>query len=518
MVALKVISLKISRPDLWSSPAEMQAYFTTLDKAENPIDRPLTEYMSKYLNLMHMVWMGASFSTCLDTYGPLIARLSQMLPDREIMMWTDAATYTDPKMLSWAKSQHIRLIPIDAVFDSAHPMFNQRLFDYEDRIVETNYARKADMLRYEILYRFGGIYLDEDVNPNNIYVTEDDEIGNHPLFSTQRRFGYTRELLQVGDKLIAAVSNNDMMSAVEPGMPEYRRLIQAVADAAQLPYDQLKQMNKKTRSTMPAYAKGGTLFNKYEFWSTQMTTGPALVTRAMPVTDPKDYLYKREEKTARAWVKSIETRYANWHPATDIESDQMVTRIIESTRRRLFRNRLDLTRYTFLLERCRVTPKYGNPFASVETAILAHLKSNLGRYRIKYVFANSCASYERLWKWVDRTQSAAELGKGANRCLFKALKRSVKQQDGELMDYLISKWTRDMWLTKRERETGSAQPVFTRAYRLLNAAGTLQEITPWSKIEGLINASLADIEGDTSNEAEALRRSLMNGRKEFYTS
>ena len=78
---------------------------------------------------LHQIWLGSNLP---DIYNPLIEKLRDLHPDWEYKLWTDRDV---------------------ADFD----FHNKDLF-----VKSKNFGQKSDILRYEILNSFGGIYLDLD--------------------------------------------------------------------------------------------------------------------------------------------------------------------------------------------------------------------------------------------------------------------------------------------------------------------------------------------------------------------
>lgn len=85
--------------------------------------------------VFHRIWLGA------DDGDPIPERFERywdgfkaLHPDYEFVTWSD------PNDLGWLRDRE--------VFDRA-----------------TTHAGRADVLRYEIMYRYGGIYVDTDVEP-----------------------------------------------------------------------------------------------------------------------------------------------------------------------------------------------------------------------------------------------------------------------------------------------------------------------------------------------------------------
>ncbi len=81
--------------------------------------------------IVHLIWVGpktppAIFKNCVEA-------IRTYLPEWECILWTD---------------KEVRKLTLT----------NQKYYDEE-----TNYGAKSDILRYELLYRFGGVYLDVDM-------------------------------------------------------------------------------------------------------------------------------------------------------------------------------------------------------------------------------------------------------------------------------------------------------------------------------------------------------------------
>lgn len=78
---------------------------------------------------LHQIWLGSELPSI---YKPLIKQLKALHPDWEYRLWTE-------------DDVHLMKFP------------NKSLF-----LESQNYGQKSDILRYEILHRYGGIYLDLD--------------------------------------------------------------------------------------------------------------------------------------------------------------------------------------------------------------------------------------------------------------------------------------------------------------------------------------------------------------------
>lgn len=91
--------------------------------------------MKKIPNILHMIWVGADSPQ--DYFGKNLAIWKELMPDWEFKVWTN----TD--------------LTIDNIDES-----------YLNLINKTNIgAQKADLLRYYVVNKFGGYYVDADTIP-----------------------------------------------------------------------------------------------------------------------------------------------------------------------------------------------------------------------------------------------------------------------------------------------------------------------------------------------------------------
>ena len=132
--------------------------------------------------IAHVIWIGpkkppAVFTKCLES-------IKKFLPDWELWMWTDADI----------------------------PGFNLVNKQYYDE--EVNYGAKADILRYEILYRHGGVYFDVDFE----------------ILKSLDRLNYTYEFYTgLLPKKYKSVMANAIIGCV-PGHPILKECVESIKD------------------------------------------------------------------------------------------------------------------------------------------------------------------------------------------------------------------------------------------------------------------------------------------------
>ncbi|QYN23794.1 TcdA/TcdB catalytic glycosyltransferase domain-containing protein [Amycolatopsis sp. DSM 110486] len=145
---------------------------------------PLAKTTSTPL-LMHAIWLGGplrdagTMSAFRENFGGAAARLHDgVVP----VLWTDVprsqielALTTEPPaegpdpladvrdFVNWAQQHHVRLVNVDEVFSSENPMLLNEFYHSETgKLTGPGYAAASDILRMELMNRFGGLYTDGD--------------------------------------------------------------------------------------------------------------------------------------------------------------------------------------------------------------------------------------------------------------------------------------------------------------------------------------------------------------------
>ncbi|MEU9380396.1 lonely Cys domain-containing protein [Streptomyces sp. NPDC048279] len=141
---------------------------------------PLPE-VAELPGLIHSIWLGGPLRD--DDMGYFRDNLRRMARRfhgaARIVLWTDVprfmfeqakevSRYTDSAelaevrdMLKWARQASVVLLNVDEVFNAESPMFLHEFYRSETvKQVGLGYAAASDILRAEIVHRFGGIYSD----------------------------------------------------------------------------------------------------------------------------------------------------------------------------------------------------------------------------------------------------------------------------------------------------------------------------------------------------------------------
>ncbi len=143
--------------------------------------------------IIHIIWIGPKTPPAVLT--ECFASIKEHMPEWECKFWTDAEV-------------------------SQLTLENQQYYDEE-----TNYGAKSDILRYELLYRYGGVYLDVDF----VMLKPLDVLHHTYEFYTGLMPSYTRDVLANG--IIGCV----------PGHPIMRHSIDTIKDHRKYRRDIIKR-------------------------------------------------------------------------------------------------------------------------------------------------------------------------------------------------------------------------------------------------------------------------------------
>ncbi|NUP48786.1 MAG: DUF4347 domain-containing protein, partial [Catenulispora sp.] len=206
------------------APEKIATFFHRVDMARPGSDAP---HLSDLFNtaghppptevprVMHSIWLGGplhqgdpSRAKFMDVMGANadVLRANQGRPGFTSVLWTDVPRHEiqevralDPggihtqrqnqirEMLDWADDHRIKLANVDEVFSGAEKAeLHHEIATERARTTGPGYAMASDLLRVEILHRFGGVYTDGD---NNVRpelaarVTEVEQDAQHHRFA-----------------------------------------------------------------------------------------------------------------------------------------------------------------------------------------------------------------------------------------------------------------------------------------------------------------------------------------------
>ena len=250
-------SIAITKHIVGIDGKELRIFFKSLYDANNPLIIPLSQTL-KIPKIMHFVWLGSPFPDAFREYVLSWAKIHEG-HGWKIKIWTDE-DLKDFKLI------------------------NQVLYDETD-----SYGVKSDLLKWEIVYRYGGVYLDVDFEGykllDELHYTYDFYTAIQPLDT---------QYLQLGAAAFAA----------RPGHPILKHCIDTIKD----------DWNKKG-----APAKSGPIHFTRSFFATAGKTPgsidiafPALYFYPLGCTEKT--LHKDEWLAQGAW--GVHMWAKSWMPAS----------------------------------------------------------------------------------------------------------------------------------------------------------------------------------------------------------
>lgn len=157
---------------------------------KNNLSRVTQSKKLKIPKIIHQIWLGSPFP---EKYKAFQESWKKYNPDWEYILWTE---------------ETLKNIP----------MHNRDMYE-----TARNYGEKSDIARYEILYLYGGLYVDTDfecLKPfDNFNYGYDFYIGIQPLDTN---------ILQLGIGLIGCAPNNMLMGAILHNLQNQKNIAQII--------------------------------------------------------------------------------------------------------------------------------------------------------------------------------------------------------------------------------------------------------------------------------------------------
>ena len=144
-------------------PAQYQALFSALDMVNPTGDVPppsLDTPPNSVPKIAHFIWIGSDFTNI--EFRSNVEKWHTNRPELQIILWTDQRDMTK-ETKEWCTRFNIKLVHIDDVFSGEYSMECDREYRLERGKIPPNWGAATDILRYNILYKFGGIYSDVDL-------------------------------------------------------------------------------------------------------------------------------------------------------------------------------------------------------------------------------------------------------------------------------------------------------------------------------------------------------------------
>lgn len=154
--------------------SEMEQYLEKLDKTGlGP--QPYRVRKDSFPGLINYIWVGSQLKD--KTFRANVEDWRKQYSSFEIVIWTDQTKF-DEEMLAWCRSNGVRLINIDEAIPESDWMCVRDYFSLCMSKMRPNFGEASDILRYVLLYHFGGIYVDTDTK---ISYVDHDSLDKTPM-------------------------------------------------------------------------------------------------------------------------------------------------------------------------------------------------------------------------------------------------------------------------------------------------------------------------------------------------
>ncbi|MER7078173.1 scabin-related ADP-ribosyltransferase [Saccharopolyspora kobensis] len=178
----------LAAEELVGSPVPVSVYRPDAQQQWAPANvTPLPKQL-EMPHLRHSIWLGgpitdrSSAATGKATMMANLERSAKALGAHgKVVLWTDVPrdqfakppTHAVREMKTWAQENGVILANVDEVFNAAAPMKLQQPFQSEMvKQTKAGYAAASDILRMELLKRFGGVYSDGEYRTGKDYFAE----------------------------------------------------------------------------------------------------------------------------------------------------------------------------------------------------------------------------------------------------------------------------------------------------------------------------------------------------------
>ncbi|KKP29179.1 MAG: hypothetical protein UR12_C0013G0009 [candidate division TM6 bacterium GW2011_GWF2_30_66] len=177
---------------------------------KNSLDTAIPQEICKVPKILHYIWLGKKLP---EQYMQYLNSWFKYQPDWTYVFWVDNSKNYDlgelknfdlDDLKKYLEASNINNLPEQKkiVIDVKNINFDNKKFFYESR----NYGQRSDILKWEALYRFGGVYIDVDfecINPLDILNhTYDFYAGIQPLDTG---------IIQLGSAIVAACPHHPIL-------------------------------------------------------------------------------------------------------------------------------------------------------------------------------------------------------------------------------------------------------------------------------------------------------------------
>ncbi len=345
------------------SEIDLLTFFTENNQIVNFQRIKRKKKFRRAIDFIHFIWMGNPLK---EQYKQNILKWKTKYSDKDVIIWVDEEALKYKDLIDFAQANNIKLIHLEKVFTAEYDFGLTELIRLEKDRLPPNWGSASDMYRYLIMYYFGGIYADTDLDVNS-FVDSKMDFESHFLFATTKlKEGEEEDL------------GNDFLVTRNLKEDFWKYVIIHIKD------------HYFTPVVTPNYEKYCQVkFSRFK--KTLLRTGPVFLLSRIknyPFDSKKvNYVQCSRMKSALTWLVKLEDEQC-----TKLAKDR---NIIERIVRNVFvilkeTNALDLTRFDKIIEKIPIL-KRDDIILIIKSRLLS-----LGDQKIKHIFAKNLEEYEKI--------------------------------------------------------------------------------------------------------------------------
>lgn len=220
-----------------STAGWMYDFFKGLYEKNSP-EKIADSQQLKIPRIMHHVWLGGKLPA---EYEPYWHSWLAQHPDWTFIFWSDNPSNFDKGVVVVRSFDELEHYITDANSNAQYVVVDVRQLKFDNRDIydaAINYGEKSDILKWEIVYRFGGVYIDTDFEClkrlDAFHYQYDCYTGLQPLDTN---------LVQLGAALYGACPGHPIMRSCVEGVRANAHIMQIVHKTGPLHFTRCFIMN-----------------------------------------------------------------------------------------------------------------------------------------------------------------------------------------------------------------------------------------------------------------------------------
>jgi hypothetical protein len=338
-------------------------------------------------DVIHFIWLGVPFVQ-QKQFSDNVLGFKRSFSKTTVILWTNP----NPETNVFCQENGILLADvIDEIVKNMRKDLKTH-YDRAERQIPPNYGMMSDILRYLILFEFGGTYLDVDIAPigEEIAATspQDNIFGGR---IPEKTICIGSESIDEETQSIKNPFNNNALYAKKIHDPFWSDLIEDMIKYLNLNYECLSLVREQTKLT------------RYRRWFTIIASGPCCLSRAIKSSTIEIGAIPLTTGLGAASWCSGPVEFATTYTSTSLEEEtDLLNRAILAVIDELPRGRVKALHYLPLLDKFTfMTPSEAREkFLSAIEETLTKLPANASR--IGLIFAENNTEYQRLAKAIPK--------------------------------------------------------------------------------------------------------------------